>query len=67
VLAKTDLKRVTSDHFAYDQYGDLRDAIITVYKCETGNGSPRRCSARNKHSHAGRRSRCLAGQSQLSK
>ncbi|QCP50309.1 branched-chain amino acid ABC transporter substrate-binding protein [Trinickia violacea] len=40
VLAKTDMKGVTSDHFAYDQYGDLRDAIITVYKCEDGKWVP---------------------------
>lgn len=40
VLAKTDMKGVTSDHFAYDQYGDLRDAIITVYKCENGKWIP---------------------------
>ncbi|GGD78968.1 hypothetical protein GCM10010985_36800 [Caballeronia grimmiae] len=40
VLAKTDMKGVTSDHFAYDQYGDLRDAIITVYKCENAQWKP---------------------------
>jgi branched-chain amino acid transport system substrate-binding protein len=40
VLAKTDMKGVTSDHFAYDQYGDLRDAIITVYQCENGKWVP---------------------------
>jgi branched-chain amino acid transport system substrate-binding protein len=40
VLAKTDMKGVTSDHFAYDKYGDLRDAIITVYKCENGKWNP---------------------------
>ncbi|MEX4005142.1 branched-chain amino acid ABC transporter substrate-binding protein [Paraburkholderia sp. EG285A] len=39
-LAKTDMKGVTSKHFAYDQYGDLRDAIITVYKCEDGQWKP---------------------------
>ncbi|WP_175777851.1 branched-chain amino acid ABC transporter substrate-binding protein [Burkholderia anthina] len=40
VLAKTDMKGVTSEHFAYDKYGDLRDAIITVYKCESGKWNP---------------------------
>jgi branched-chain amino acid transport system substrate-binding protein len=40
VLAKTDMKGVTSDHFAYDKFGDLRDAIITVYKCENGQWKP---------------------------
>nr|WP_235837928.1 branched-chain amino acid ABC transporter substrate-binding protein [Chitinasiproducens palmae] len=40
VLAKTDMKGVTSEHFAYDRYGDLRDAIITVYKCENGQWTP---------------------------
>jgi branched-chain amino acid transport system substrate-binding protein len=40
VLAKTDMKGVMTDHFAYDQYGDLRDAIITVYKCENGQWKP---------------------------
>jgi branched-chain amino acid transport system substrate-binding protein len=40
VLAKTDMKGVTSEHFAYDRFGDLRDAIITVYKCENGQWKP---------------------------
>jgi len=35
-LAKIDMKGVTTDHFTYDQYGDLRDAVVTVYKCEHG-------------------------------
>ncbi len=40
VLAKIDMKGVTTDHFSYDQYGDLKDAIITVYKCENGQWKP---------------------------
>ncbi len=40
VLAKIDMKGVTTDHFSYDKYGDLRDAIITVYKCEQGKWVP---------------------------
>jgi branched-chain amino acid transport system substrate-binding protein len=40
VLARIDMKGVTTDHFSYDQYGDLKDAIITVYKCENGQWKP---------------------------
>jgi branched-chain amino acid transport system substrate-binding protein len=40
VLAKTDMQGVTSDHFAFDQYGDLRDATITVYKSQNGQWNP---------------------------
>jgi branched-chain amino acid transport system substrate-binding protein len=39
-LAQIDMKGVTTDHFAYDQYGDLRDAVVTVYKCNQGEWTP---------------------------
>ena len=35
-LAKIDMKGVTTDHFSYDRYGNLRNATVTVYKCENG-------------------------------
>ncbi|MEI5997061.1 branched-chain amino acid ABC transporter substrate-binding protein [Paraburkholderia bengalensis] len=39
-LARIGMKGVTTDHFSYDQYGDLRDAVVTVYKCEHGAWVP---------------------------
>ncbi|MEW6341831.1 MAG: branched-chain amino acid ABC transporter substrate-binding protein [Pseudomonadota bacterium] len=39
-LAQIDMKGVTTDHFSYDKYGDLRDAVVTVYKCEQGAWVP---------------------------
>jgi branched-chain amino acid transport system substrate-binding protein len=39
-LAQIDIKGVTTDHFSYDQYGDLRDAVVTVYKCNQGAWTP---------------------------
>jgi branched-chain amino acid transport system substrate-binding protein len=35
-LAKIDMKGVTTDHFLYDQYRDLLDAVVTVHECEHG-------------------------------
>nr|WP_231649852.1 branched-chain amino acid ABC transporter substrate-binding protein [Ralstonia syzygii] len=40
VLAKTEMKGVTTNNFSYDQYGDLREATITVYKAEKGQWKP---------------------------
>ncbi|RQR26166.1 branched-chain amino acid ABC transporter substrate-binding protein [Burkholderia sp. Bp9142] len=40
-LAKIDMNGVTTDHFSYDQYGDLRRAVISVYKCENGVWVPK--------------------------
>ena len=39
-LQQTDMKGVTSDHLAFDKYGDRRDAFVTVYKCENGTWTP---------------------------
>lgn len=40
VLAKSDIKGVTTNHLAYDNYGDLREATITVYQAEGGKWKP---------------------------
>ncbi|MFT4063997.1 branched-chain amino acid ABC transporter substrate-binding protein [Paraburkholderia sp.] len=40
VMAKTNLKGVTSDHLSFDQYGDLKEATITVYKATNGQWQP---------------------------
>jgi branched-chain amino acid transport system substrate-binding protein len=40
VLAKIDMKGVTTDHFTYDQYGDLREVTVTVYKADAGHWVP---------------------------
>lgn len=39
-LKKMKMKGVTSDNLQFDQYGDRRDAIITVYKCDDGKWVP---------------------------
>lgn len=39
-LAATDMAGITSDHFSYDDKGDLKDVAITVYKVENGEWVP---------------------------
>ena len=39
-LAATNMPGITSDHFAYDDKGDLKDIAITVYKVEKGQWVP---------------------------
>lgn len=40
-LAASNMKGVTSDHFSYDERGDLKDAVVTVYQAEGGKWVPR--------------------------
>ncbi|WP_454744080.1 branched-chain amino acid ABC transporter substrate-binding protein [Cupriavidus necator] len=40
ILAKSDIKGVTTNHLAYDTYGDLREATITVYQADNGKWKP---------------------------
>jgi branched-chain amino acid transport system substrate-binding protein len=40
VLAKTNISGVASDHIAFDGYGDLKSATITVYKASKGAWQP---------------------------
>lgn len=35
-LATIDMNGVTTKHFAYNQYGDLRDAVVTIYEAKDG-------------------------------
>jgi branched-chain amino acid transport system substrate-binding protein len=39
-LEKIDMVGVTTDHFAYDQHGDLRHPVVSVYKCENNAWVP---------------------------
>ena len=39
-LAATDMAGITSNHFSYDDKGDLKDVAITVYKVEKGEWVP---------------------------
>ena len=39
-LAATNMPGITSDHFAYDDKGDLKDIAITMYKVEKGQWVP---------------------------